>query len=57
MLSRLAYLSQQKVTLRHWKDFGGLTGEEFTISMLRCSSIVLTLNGHVGLVKEGNTLL
>ena len=33
MLSRLAYLSQQKVTLRHWKDFGGFTGEEFTISM------------------------
>ena len=57
MLSRLAYLSKQKVTLRYWKDFGGFTGEEFTISMLRCSSIALTLNGHVRLVEEGNTLL
>ena len=57
MLSRLSYLSKQKVTLRHWKDFGGFTGKEFTISMSRCSSIVLTVNGRVGLVEEGNTLL
>ena len=57
MLSRLSYLSKQKVALRHWKDFGRFTGEEFTISMSRCSSIVLTVNGRVGLVEEGNTLL
>ena len=57
MLGRLSYLSKQKVALRHWKDFGGFTGEEFTISMSRCSSIVLTVNGRVGLVEEGNTLL
>ena len=57
MLSRLSYLSKQKVTLHHWKDFGGFTGEAFTISMSRCSSIVLTVNGRVGLVEEGNTLL
>ncbi len=57
MLSRLSYPSKQEVTLRHWKDFGGFTGEKFTISMSRCSSIVLTVNGRVGLVEEDNALL